>query len=201
MVFDLTKSEHVGDVMLLIKAVSQGISEGSAIIIAAVVGTALGAVLQLLGAFAIDFLAGRREERHAKREDRVRREQWERDDELRHQEEDRAEARRREQQEREDKRREAEERAQVYKRFVAATTFAQPLSGPEQTKQFYELNEAFTDVQLYATGPTLTSARQLYEVAVNEVDMPQEGNTTEGLSAQRQDFWNLARQDLHEEPF
>lgn len=196
--FDLTESLYVGDIMLLIKAANQGISEGSAIIIAAVVGTALGAVLQLLGAFAIDYLAGRREERRAKREDRVQQEQWKRDDELRHEEQDREEARRREQQEHEEKRREAQERAQVYKRLVAATTFTQPLSGPEMAKQFYELNDAFTDVQLYATGSTLTSARRLYDAAVNEVDYDSEGNTTEGLSQQRQSFWANARRDLHE---
>ena len=109
------------------------------------------------------------------------------------------EARRREQQEREENRREAEERAKAYRRFAAATTFGQPLSaGPEQEKQYFMLNETFTNVQLYATGPTLTSAQQLYEAAVSEVDNRQEGNTTESLSEQRRDFWDNARQDLHE---
>ena len=58
---------------LLQKQGDQGVSQGTAIIIAGVGGAVLAAVLQTLGAVLINYLAAQREERAATREAQTRR--------------------------------------------------------------------------------------------------------------------------------
>jgi uncharacterized membrane protein YhiD involved in acid resistance len=143
------------------KGASQGISEGTALIVAAGVGallaalgTLLAAVLQTLGAFLINFLAARREERAAARETEKRHEQWEREDKLR-----------REEQQRESWQRRQTDRAEAYRKFAAATAFAIPLDEDRRAEQLAKLTETHTEVQAYGSSDVRSEAAELYESA------------------------------------
>ena len=136
---------------LIQKGASQGISEGTAIIVAAVGGALLAAVLQTLGAFLINFLAARREERAAARESEKRHEQWEREDQLR----------REEQKEAAQQRRQAH-RVEAYRKVAAATAFAIPLDEDRRAEQLAKLTETHTEVQAYGSHRAYATTQVLF---------------------------------------
>jgi hypothetical protein len=176
---------------LIQKGASQGISEGTAIIVAAVGGALLAAVLQTLGAFLINFLTARREDRAAARESEKRHEQWEREDQLR----------REEQKEAAQQRRQAH-RVEAYRKFAAATAFAIPLDEDRRAEQLAKLTETHTEVQAHGSSDVRDDAASLYERAYRALYTDPEGNVGMvriNLDTSRGHFWDSISRAQEEE--
>jgi hypothetical protein len=158
--------------------------EGVWLVLAALAGSGF----TTLGAVVSDFLAGRREDRRAEHEAKRQQDQWEREDRIRKEErEQQAEA---EQQER---------RVRAYKAFVAATPF--DVVAPENAWELLStLDEAFVEVQMYASDWVAQPAGTFYQSARTVLESPpqdEEHNEQRmrDLRSARAEFWKEVRDE------
>lgn len=138
---------------------------------AAVLGQVLGASLTVVGGLVNDYLSSRRDERRERRELKLRREQWEREDRVQSAREDREAIERR-----------AEERSAAYKQFLHVT--ASPFNlGTYSTQTDYlrALESSFMDVVFISTDPVRSEAETIYDTARELAQLSTEGPDQERL--------------------
>jgi hypothetical protein len=166
---------------------STGLPDGVWLVLAAIAGSGF----TTLGAIVSDLLASRREDRRTQREAQTQREQWGREDRVRmEQQEQLAGA---EQQER---------RVRAYKAFVAATPF--DVEAPENAWVLLsKLDEAFIEVQIYASDWVADSASEFYRRARTVLEEPPKDNEDNdqrmrALRKARAEFWTRVRSEAED---
>jgi len=171
----------------VVAAVVRGMSSGVWLVVAAIVGS----LLTLGGTYLNDYLAGKREDKRAKRETEEQQKRWEREDRLK--EEEQSEAHR--QQVR-------EKRAPAYKAFVAATSFPAPFELNQQAEYAQELNERYTEVVLYCSATLENDAEALYNSALKALAEPEDDEydpSRQELRKARAEFWYSVRVEAQED--
>ena len=187
---------------LIQKGAGQGISEGTALIIAGIGGAVLAAVFQSLGAFLINYLAAQREERAAARESEREERAAARESEKRHEQWEREDQLRREEQKQAAQQHKQARRAEAYRKFAAATAFPIPLDEDTRAEQLAKLTEAHTEVQAYGSPDVRNEATDLYDGAYRALYTEPDGNIKSArswLDTYRGHFWDSISEALKQE--
>ncbi len=182
-------------IMALIKQQAIPIS-----IIAVVIGALLSVVLQVIGAFVNDWLAGRREDRRAEREAGQQRAQWEKETEEQRAQWEREDKIRQEQQDREERRIKEDARIRAYQGFVSTASPPGKQNTASRRQQQQGLSEAYVEVQARGSQHILSEAETLYYAASDYLsDGEMDPAATERLNDARKEFWNAVAFEVDQE--